>query len=153
MTPPLTYRDLPEVEVLAVCHDCRKRHLYRELPAHLGEATQQWVTKHYGHRIAFGQLIPSYSRWLLRQISDFWCSCPIWRPLGYEYGDNANVLLAYVASAAYTLTLGALATSSTRTAGRESTAVSNAGNKYLDYLIAGKITTGTTPTVSLSARL
>lgn len=58
----------------------------------------------------------------------------------------ADVKIAYAASAAMTITLASLATSSTRVAGQESTAVSNTTNKYLDYLVAGKVTTGTTPT-------
>lgn len=53
---------------------------------------------------------------------------------------------AYAASAAMTITLASLATSATRVAGRESTAIDNTTNKYLDYLVAGKITTGTSPT-------
>ena len=52
------------------------------------------------------------------------------------------------ASAAYTITLASLATSSTLVAGRESTSVSNTTNLYLDYGIAGLITVGTTPTVN-----
>jgi hypothetical protein len=41
-----------------------------------------------------------------------------------------------------------LATSSTRVAGRESTAVNNTSVLALDYLLGGKVTTGTSPTVS-----
>lgn len=54
----------------------------------------------------------------------------------------------YTASSAFTITLASLATSSTRTAGAESDVVSNISNKWSDVLVAGKITTGTTPTVS-----
>jgi hypothetical protein len=52
----------------------------------------------------------------------------------------------YGSSAALTITLASLATSATRTAGRESTAIDNTTNKYLDYLVSGKVTTGTSPT-------
>jgi hypothetical protein len=58
----------------------------------------------------------------------------------------ADVKTAYAASAAFTITLASLATSATRIAGRESTAVDNTSNLYLDYLVGGKVTTGTTPT-------
>jgi hypothetical protein len=58
----------------------------------------------------------------------------------------SDVKIAYAASAAITITLASLATSSTRVAGRESTAINNTSNKYLDYLVAGKVTTGTSPT-------
>ena len=46
----------------------------------------------------------------------------------------------------YTITAASLASSATLVAGRESTAVSNTTNLFLDYHIGGKITTGTTPT-------
>lgn len=58
-----------------------------------------------------------------------------------------DVTLKRGASAALTIGLASLATSSTRTAGRESTAVSTV-EPAIDYLLAGKITTGTTPTAS-----
>lgn len=61
----------------------------------------------------------------------------------------ADIKLAYAASAAYTITLASLATSSTLVAGQEGTAIDNSSNKYLDYLVGGKITTGTTPTAGL----
>ena len=47
---------------------------------------------------------------------------------------------------AITITLASLPTSSTMVAGRESTVVDNTTNKYLDYLVRGQITTGTSPT-------
>ena len=61
----------------------------------------------------------------------------------------SNVKLALPGSAAYTITLGALATSSTLVAGRQSTAVDNTSNLYLDYLISGKVETGTSPTAGI----
>jgi len=47
---------------------------------------------------------------------------------------------------ALTITLASLATSSSLLVGRESTAVSNVSNLYVDALVSGQITTGTTPT-------
>lgn len=59
----------------------------------------------------------------------------------------ADTKLAYGSSAALTITLASLATSATHLTGRESTAVVNTTNLYLDYLLAGKITlSSTTPT-------
>ena len=58
----------------------------------------------------------------------------------------ATVTSNYAASAAITITLALLASSTAKTVGRESTAVSNATNKYVDALVGGKITTGTSPT-------
>lgn len=60
----------------------------------------------------------------------------------------ANRKIEYAASSALTITLASLASSTTLVAGQESTAVDNTSNKYLDYLLAGKITTGTSPTAS-----
>lgn len=59
-----------------------------------------------------------------------------------------DILHEWGSSAAYTITLTGLATSSTKVAGRESTAISHTTADPLDYLVGGKITTGTTPTVS-----
>lgn len=61
--------------------------------------------------------------------------------------SNADIKPAYASSAAFTITLASLATSSTLVAGREGTAISNTSNLYDDYLIGGKVTTGTSPTV------
>lgn len=140
--------DLPEIEIVAVCHDCRRQHVYRELPHRLSAATGEWITKHDGHRINFHPPRAIYGKRLLRWIRDFWCACPLWAPADYQYGHNADVKVAYATTAVYTWGLASLATSSTRTAGRESTAISNTTNKYLDYLVAFKFTTGTTPTVN-----
>ena len=57
--------------------------------------------------------------------------------------------MAYAASVSLTMTLASLASDATNLlAGRQSTLVDNTSNLYLDYLLAGKITTGTSPTVS-----
>lgn len=142
---------LPEIEVTAVCHDCRHQHTYRVPNVQLSQAMAEWTTKHAGHPIAFSQPKPLYQGRWSRWLHEFWNECPAWAPerfaLGHGYDHNADVKGAYVASADYTITLASLATSSTRLVGRQSTAIDNSTNKYLDYLIAGKITTGTTPTV------
>lgn len=59
----------------------------------------------------------------------------------------ADRKIAYGTSVQFTFTsLASLASSSTRAAGAESTAVDNSSNKYLDYVIEGVIYTGTSPT-------
>lgn len=58
----------------------------------------------------------------------------------------ANINLAYGSSSALTCTLASLASDTNVLAGRESTAVSNITTPQLDYLLAGKIKAGTTPT-------
>lgn len=64
-----------------------------------------------------------------------------------------DVKIAYGASSALTITLAGLATSATWIVGRESTEVDNSSNKYLDYLLSGKITVGTTPTAAKEIRV
>jgi hypothetical protein len=59
----------------------------------------------------------------------------------------ADLKLQYVASSALTHGLAGLASSATLVAGWETAAVDNSTNEYLDFLLAGTITTGTTPTV------
>jgi len=60
----------------------------------------------------------------------------------------ANQKIEYAASSVLTITLASLATDSSLLTGVESDAVDNSSNKYLDYLISGKITTGTSPTTA-----
>lgn len=60
----------------------------------------------------------------------------------------ATVNIAYAASATITCGVASLATSSTFVAGQESSVVDNTTNKYVDALLAGQVTTGTTPTTA-----
>lgn len=54
----------------------------------------------------------------------------------------------YAASTAITISLASLGTSSTFVAGAESNQIDNSSNKYVDALVQGKITEGTTPTAN-----
>lgn len=54
--------------------------------------------------------------------------------------------ITYASSASITIGLNSLATSSTLLAGRESTQVDNTTNLYMDALVQGVVTVGTTPT-------
>lgn len=58
----------------------------------------------------------------------------------------ASTKLAYAASAAITNAIQSLASSASLVAGYESDVLDNTANLYLDYLISGIVTTGTTPT-------
>jgi hypothetical protein len=60
----------------------------------------------------------------------------------------SDLKLKYASPATITISLASLGTSSSRTAGQESTAIDNGTNLYVDALVSGKITTGTSPTVS-----
>lgn len=65
----------------------------------------------------------------------------------------ADVKLSYPSASDVTITLASLATDTNLLTGRESTAVDNSINKYLDYHISGKITTGTSPTTAKSIQV
>jgi len=60
----------------------------------------------------------------------------------------ADVKLAYPAASDLTITLASLASDTSLLTGRESATIDNSSNLYLDYLVSGKVTTGTTPTAS-----
>ncbi len=64
----------------------------------------------------------------------------------------SDIKLKYAASSALTISPASLASSSTLLAGVESDAVDNSTNLYQDYLLAGKITVGTSPTASTEIR-
>lgn len=67
---------------------------------------------------------------------------------------TGDIKLKYVASSALTFTaVNSLASSATFVAGAESTAVDNSSNLYIDYLLTGHITAGTTPTASKEIRV
>ena len=65
----------------------------------------------------------------------------------------ASIKTAYGSSSDLTITLASLATDANLLAGRESTAVNNTSDLYLDFLLSGKITTGTSPTASKEIRI
>lgn len=65
----------------------------------------------------------------------------------------SDIKQAYAASAAVTITLASLATDANLLTGRESTAVDNSSNLFLDYLLSGKITVGTSPTTGKEIRV
>src|SRR3990172_7155613 len=64
----------------------------------------------------------------------------------------ATIKTAYAAKVAITLGLATtpLASSATFVLGRESSEIDNSVNLYLDALVQGKVTVGTTPTVNTS---
>lgn len=62
----------------------------------------------------------------------------------------ATATINYSSNTALTIDLANLASSSTFVAGRESTEVDNTTNKYVDAIVSGKISVGTTPTANTS---
>lgn len=126
--------------IVAVCHSCRKRHTYSGRGHVLYDRIGEWWDKHPRGKcdVDFFADLPAHD--ITQRVAG--------------YGHNADVKLAYASSAAYTITLTSLATSSTFTGGRESTAVSNTTGNYLDYLVGGVIRTGgTAPTDNTEIRI
>ncbi len=60
----------------------------------------------------------------------------------------ATATINYSANTAITMTLSALAASATYIAGRESSEIDNTTNKYLDAIVSGSFTVGTTPAIT-----
>lgn len=115
---------------VAVCLSCGHQHLIPKSEQVTMQPWLDWLTKHPGHET----IIVPHS--LLSKL------------VRSDLRHNADVKVAYAASAAYTCVLTGLATDTNLLTGRESTGLSNATNKYLDELVAGLITTGTSPTAS-----
>ncbi len=140
--------NLARIEIEALCHDCRKRHRISVLPDYFGQEALNWQGKHLGHEIEF----LSAKRRLPKGFDDRLYEKAGEAPWWLAYGENADAKITYVADAAFTLDLSALAASSTFVAGREASKVTNSSN-YIDYGISGSYISGTTPTAPAEARL
>lgn len=164
------------MKVIGYCEACRHRHPIDFDPFKPDDQFSDWRVKH-GHCVrddgnpAMGFLWPertTYAGWMER-LKRFWtfrrdfvgaipsiAAVPRWRgalctpDAVAAFLDNSDVKVAFGSSAAVTIDCSSLATSSTKLAGRESTAIDNSSNKYLDYLLSGLITVGTTPTTAKS---
>lgn len=119
----------------AICNTCARQHAIDFDPiAGPGAAFSDWLVKHPQHDIDF--VYPQRSR-RDKEVSNNWMA----------YLHNADVKTAYGATEAMTITLASLATQSTLLTVQSSTARDNGvADKYLDFLCAGKIRTGTSPT-------
>lgn len=115
---------------VAVCLTCGHQHLIPKAEQINEQPWLNWLHRHPGHETF---MIPHA---LLGRLGEQVA----------RLAHNADVKVAYAASAAYTCTLTGLASDTNLLAGRESTGLSNTTNKYLDELVAGLITTGTSPT-------
>lgn len=112
---------------VAHCDECRHKHKIEFNPlVGMWREASDWYAKHSGH-VGVGFRMPSRS--MKKGVRGGRIA---------EYISNADIKVAYAASATPTMTLASLAASSTTLAGRESTAIDNgASNKYLDDLVAG----------------
>ena len=132
------------MHLMAICNDCHRFHEIKIEAGFLVPRLDDWHQKHIGHDIEF---ISRY-RDIPAKLNDKPFQAHNYTPWYLDYAENADIKLAYASSGAYTITLASLATSSTLLVGRESTAVDNTSNLYLDYGVAGVITVGTSPTAN-----
>ena len=121
---------MQNVEFYAACLTCRKRHAVQNKgPLYVLENYAQFVRRHDGHDLQV--FLPKYPRTLSPEII-----------LGLT--PNATIQLSYgTSNQTITITPASLGNGSSR----ESTSIDNDINKFIDALVGGKITTGTTPTV------
>lgn len=146
--------DKARIDVLGLCRKCKRIHREQLDQDTFSMAAFQWYFKHRTcmHEKPGDVEFFSPQRVFPRGFDDRVFSEAGIGPQWLDWQHNADVKISYVADAAFTMDLSALASSSTWTAGRESTAVANSSN-YLDYFISGKFISGTTPTAPAEARL
>lgn len=116
---------------VAVCLTCGHQHLISKSEQISVQPWHDWLLKHSGHETF---ILPQR---LLNALGE-----------RVALRHNADIKISYVATASYTITLTSLADAGTTLlAGRESTSVSNASNKYLDFLVSARYQmSGTAPT-------
>ena len=119
------------MNLTALCHGCKHQHSLAGPPEGAVQRWLNWGVRHSGHDI---ELVTSRPDWA-------------------KYKHNADIKIAYAASATITCGVASLATSATFVAGRESTVISNATNLYVDALLSGQVTVGTTPTIDTQIRI
>jgi hypothetical protein len=137
------------IDLDAYCWTCEHRHRLGRTPQTFAEELWEWEAKHRDHAYEFlspARRIPPHFD---DQVYETAGEAPWWLALR----ENANVKLAYAASAALALTLDGLASASTFLVGQESTALDNTANLYVDGRITARVRTGATPTVDTEIRL
>ena len=147
---------LARIKIVGVCRTCKHYHKIDVSPDQFGQAAFDWEYKHRHCALEHPEAVEflSPSRFIPRGFEDMVFEVAGRAPFWLDFKPNADLKIAYAASAAFTITLASLATSSTFLVGRESTVIDNSSNKYIDYrLTCTKITTGTTPTVDKDIRV
>ena len=142
--------DRVRIDLDAYCWTCKHRHRLGRTPQSFHQEVWEWQAKHDGH--AFEFLSPA------RRLPPHFDDRPYQRageaPWFLQVTENDNVKLAYAAAATITITLASLASAATFLTGRESLAIVNTTDLYVDGRITAKITTSaTTPTVDTEIRI
>jgi hypothetical protein len=142
------------IAVVGICRRCKHHHEIKTSPDLFGRLAFDWEHKHRLCELELPGSVEflSPARFIPRGFDDRAFEAAGEGPQWLGWKHNADVKISFVADAAITMDLSALASSSTFVAGRESTAVANSSN-YLDYEITGSFISGTTPTAPAEARL
>lgn len=118
---------------VALCLTCKLKHLIPKGEQLTAQPWLDWLEKHPAPKHVTFVMPESELSKLDERLN--------------QLGDNADVKLAYASSGTLTSTLTGLASDTNLLAGRASTAISNSSN-YPEAILAGKNTTGTTPTAT-----
>ena len=145
---------LARVAVVGVCRKCKHRHRIDLPPDLFGQAAFDWHYKHAACEREYPGSVEFLSpqRFIPAGFDDGVFNEAGVGPWWLDLKPNADIKISYVADAAFTFDLSALASSSTWLAGVESSWITNSSN-YLDYRISGKFISGTTPTAPAEHRL
>ena len=145
---------LVKMKVLGICRKCKHFHNIEATPDQFGQLAFDWQYKHRKCEQQFPGSVEflSTGREIPRGFDDRIFERNGKGPQWLDWKHNADIKIAYGNDTAITLTLSALASSSTWVAGRESTWITNSTN-YLDYRISGKYISGTTPTAPAETRI
>lgn len=146
---------LVNMKVVGICRKCKKYHKVEGInPQTFGQAAFDWEFRHRLCELESPGSVEFLSdkRQFPKGFNDKVYEQAGKGPQWLDWKENANVTIVYLADAALTIDLSALASSSTFVAGRESTSVSNSSN-YLDCKISGTFISGTTPTAPGETRL
>lgn len=142
------------ISLYGICRQCKHYHPVESTPDLFGQLAFDWMHKHerceneHPGSVEFLTRERIFPRGFDDRVYERSGIGPQW----LDWKSNADVKLSYVADAAFTMDLSALASSSTFVAGRESTWIVNSSN-YLDYRITGTFISGTTPTSPAEHRL
>lgn len=131
------------MKVFAYCGECQHIHNIDFDPLKPDNQFSDWYVKHFGHEnvgFDYPERMAEESELIMPGNIN-------------TYLHNANIKIAYGTQASFTCTIASLATDTNILAGRAGTSISNASNLYLDHLIAGLVTTGTSPTASKQIEL
>jgi len=140
-----------QIHLDCYCHDCKLWHRPQPCtPDQFSHEVWTWHAKHAGHTYEF--LTPK--RELSRGADQAWRGQDE-APWYLAYRENTDFRLQYGTTTALTITLASLASSTTWITGRESTAVSNSSQRYIDYELTGKITVhgSVAPNIAAEIRL